>query len=140
MFLCFLTFSTVFLKTELFTKLKNIFRNQFFAFLLSSLFVSINGFNQAFWLNLMTLCTFSSTNPWLNACFKFVICITHSSLSWKFATNFSTSPIFIPSGQNCKFCEGYVNFLGIGHQLQQNILRHFLHHFLCSEKSSTHFN
>ena len=50
----------------------------------------------------MTLLTFCNTNPWFNACFKFLMCITYSCLLCKLATSFSTFPIFILSGKNGK--------------------------------------
>ena len=87
-------------------KLKKIF----FASFLRLVFISIYGFSQAFWLNLMTLWTFFKTNPWFNAYFKFLMCITYSVLLCKFATGFSTFSIFILSDKNgqslwssCKF-------------------------------------
>ena len=42
-------------KTPLFTNLKDSFSKSFFAFFLRSLFISIYGFRQWFWLNLITL-------------------------------------------------------------------------------------
>ena len=73
-----------------------------FAFFLRSVFISIYGFSQAFWLNLITLWTFSKTNPWFNAYFKFLMCVTYSVLSCKLAACCSTFSIFIISDQNGK--------------------------------------
>ena len=71
-------------------QLKKIFFKILFSlFFLRSVFISIYSFNQAFWLNLITLWTFFKTNPWFNVCFKFLMWITHSVLSWKIATSFS---------------------------------------------------
>ena len=60
-------------------------------FLLSSVFISIYGFRQAFWLNLITLWTFFQTYLWFNVCFKFLMRITYSVLSCKLATNLLTN-------------------------------------------------
>ena len=68
----------------------------------------------------MALCAFLKTNPWFNACFKFLIYTTYSVLSCKLAANFSTFSIFIllcKKGKN--HCEGYVNVLIIEHQLKK---------------------
>ena len=56
--LSFLTFSIVLQKTELFMNLKKYFSKSFFTSFLSLVFISIYGFSQPFWLNLITLCTF----------------------------------------------------------------------------------
>ena len=58
-FLCFLRFSIVFPKSALFINLKRHFLNSVFTFFLGSVFISMYRFNQASWLNLMPLCTFS---------------------------------------------------------------------------------
>ena len=68
--LCFLTFYTVFPKTALLISLKKFFSKSIFASALNSVFRPIYGFNHAFWLNWITLCTFLSINPWFNNCFK----------------------------------------------------------------------
>ena len=73
--LCFLTFSIVFQKTALFINLKKSF-SIFFGFCLSLVFISIYGFSHTFWLSLITLWTSSKTNPWFNACFKFLMWMT----------------------------------------------------------------
>ena len=82
--------------------IKIFFKIFFFLLFFLAVFISINGFNQAFWLNLMILCTFSNTNPRFDACFKFLMCITYSSLPCKFATSFSTLSVFIISSKNGK--------------------------------------
>ena len=69
----------------------------FSAFCLSLLFISIYDFSQVFWLNLITLWSFFQINPWFNACFKFLKCITYSVLSCKSVTSFSIFPSFILS-------------------------------------------
>ena len=71
-----------------------------FEFFLSTVFISMYGFNQALWLNLVTLYTFFNTNPWFSASFKVLICITHSCLSFKLHTSFLSFPIFIISSKN----------------------------------------
>ena len=63
----FLTFSIVFPKTALFINLKMSFSIFFFFQKFVFLSISIYGFNQAFWLNLMILRTFFDTQPWFNA-------------------------------------------------------------------------
>ena len=65
-----------------------------------SMFILTYSFRQAFWLNWITVWTFFKTNPWFNACFKFVMCITYWVLLYKLATSFSTLFIFIFSGKN----------------------------------------
>ena len=55
---------------------KIFFKISFCIFFLSSVFILIFGFNQASWLDLMTLCTFSKTDLWFNVCFKFLMQIT----------------------------------------------------------------
>ena len=54
----FLLFSMGFSKTKLFITLKNYFSKPFFCFFFNSVFILMNRFSQAFWLNLLTLCTF----------------------------------------------------------------------------------
>ena len=56
---------------------EDLFRNHFLIFRRYA-FISMCGFNQAFWLNLMTLLTLVNTYLWFNACFKFVTCQTYS--------------------------------------------------------------
>ena len=74
--------------------LKNIFFKIFFKILsLSSAYICVHintWFNQAFWLDLMILCTFFNINPWFNTC---LMCIKYLSLSCTFAAkllNFSS--------------------------------------------------
>ena len=62
MSLCFLTFSIALLKTELFIK------EVLFASVLSLIFISIDGFSHAVYLNSIT--------PWVNAFFKVLVCTT----------------------------------------------------------------
>ena len=59
----------VFLKTALFI---NALFKIIFCFFYISILISIYGFSQTFWLNLITLWTFFKSNPWFNACFKFI--------------------------------------------------------------------
>ena len=92
----------VFPKTELLTSFKKFFSKSFFDFFLSSVFKSIYGFSQSFWLNLMTLWIFFKTNSWFNACFKFIMSIKYSSLSYKFATIFLAFLIFVLTDKNDK--------------------------------------
>ena len=119
--LCFHTFSLVFSKKTLFTNLRKSLSKSSYAFS-SSVFMSIYSFKLTFWLNFMTLCTFINNYPWLNACFKFRKCITHSSLSWKFATSFSIFSNFHSFRQKrVNHLEVYVNFQDIEYQLQEKI-------------------
>ena len=66
--LCFLKFPIIFPKTtfqkllKLFIKLKKSFWNYFLHFF-SSVFISMYDFSWTFWLNLITLCTFSKLIP-----------------------------------------------------------------------------
>ena len=60
--------SIVFPNAAWLISLKNLFQNHFlYFFFLSFVFISMYGFNQASWLNLMTLCTFFNTNPWFSS-------------------------------------------------------------------------
>ena len=99
---------------------------------LSSVFISMYACSQAFWLNLINLWTFVKSNPWSNACFKFLICMTNSVLSFKLATSFSTFSfefcIFILSGKMINHHEISVSFEDTEHQLRENILHYFLHY------------
>ena len=80
---CVLTFSISFLKTELLINLKNLFFTIIFCFL-SSLYISMYGFNKVFWLNLVTLCTFCNNNTWSNAIYKILLSKTYYFLLNKF--------------------------------------------------------
>ena len=62
-----------------------------------------------------------------NGCFKFLMCIIYSSLSFKFATNFSTFSVLILSGKKLNHCEEYVNFKDIEHHLQGNIIHYYIY-------------
>ena len=75
------------------------------------MFISIYGFSQTFWLNLITRCTFFKTNLWFNACFQFLMYITYSFLSCKLATSFSTFSVSSFSGKNDKSLWSSCNFL-----------------------------
>ena len=102
----------------------------FFAFFLRSVFISIYGFIQAFWLNLITLWNFFKNNPWFNACFKFLMCITYPVLSCKLATSFSTFSIYLLSGKNGKSLWSSCNFPWVSTSKKK---KKFLHNFLhCS--------
>ena len=111
----FRTFSIDSPKTELFISLKSSFSKWFFAAFLKSVLILIYSFNQVFWLNLITLCTFLNTNPWFKACFKFLILIKYSVLSgklafWHFQSLFTQGKIADRFGF-------YKNFQGIEFQL-----------------------
>ena len=109
-----LTFFIVFPKIALFINLKKSFSKSFFFHYFSYVFIWSYNFSKAFWLNLITLCTFFNKNPWFGACFKFLICVTYSFLSCKLAKTFSN---FILSGKNVNHCEGYVVFQDIENQV-----------------------
>ena len=51
------SYKVVLAKTATFINLKKSFSKSFFAFFLSSIFMSMNDFSEVFWLNLMTLWT-----------------------------------------------------------------------------------
>ena len=121
--LSFLRFFIVLPKTALFINLRKNVSKSCFALFLRYVFISIYGFSQAFWLNLITLWT----NPWFNACFKFLMWIIFSVLLCKLPTNFSTFSIFILFAKIVNHCEGHVIFQDIEHQLHWNIV----HYFLC---------
>ena len=88
--------------TTLFINLKDFSSKLFFAFCFSLVFISMYGFSQAFWLNLIILWNFFKINPWFNACFKFLMWMTYSVSSRKLVTSFSTFSILILSGKNGK--------------------------------------
>ena len=92
--------------------------------------MSIYSFKPAFWLNLLILCTFFNTNPWFNVCFKFLMCITHSSSSFGFISSFSSFLIFIVWGKGVNHCGSYVKFPNIQYQLQEIILCYFRYYSL----------
>ena len=73
----------VFLKTELFISFNKSFSELLFAYFLSSVFISMYGFNYIFWLNSITLCTVFSVNPLFDACFIVLIRTAYSSLLYK---------------------------------------------------------
>ena len=56
--------------------------------------------------------TFFNTNPWFNAFFKSLMCITYLLLSCNLATSFSTFSILILSGKKGKSLQGSCNFSG----------------------------
>ena len=56
-------------KNSIMYQLKKIFLEWFLCIFLTFVFISMYGSNQAFCLNLVSLCTFFNTNPWFNACF-----------------------------------------------------------------------
>ena len=56
------------------------------------------------------------------------MCIINSATSCKLATSFWTISVFIHSGKTGNPCESHVIFQDIEHQLQKNILRHYLHY------------
>ena len=124
----FFLFLIVFKKTELFINLKNYFSKLIFAFCLSLVFISIHGFNEAFWLNLITLWTFFKINPWFNSCFTFLMWMTYWVLSCKLVTSFSTFRFSFSQVKMVNHCEIHVIFKDIEYHLRENILHHFLHY------------
>ena len=60
------------------------------------------GFNHAFWLNWITLCTFFSFKPWFSACFKAFMWIKYSFLSSILKISFSAFATFFLLGRNGK--------------------------------------
>ena len=84
--------------------------------------MSIYGFSQVFWLNLITLWTSLNTNPWLNSSFEFILCITYSVTLWKLAFRLFQFSFFLVKSVN------HYEFQDIAHQLQENIIHHFLHY------------
>ena len=114
-----------FTKTSLFSNLKKwFFKMIFLRFFLSSVFISIYGFKQACWSNLMILCTFSI----LIHDSMFVLNFLNFLYSCRFPISFSNFSIFILSAKKTNYCEGYVNCQNIEHQLRENILHHY-HHY-----------
>ena len=87
------------------------------------MFISIYGFSQTFWLNLIILWTFSKTNSWFNAYFKFLMCIRYSALPCKLATSLSIFSIFIFSGKNGKSLWNSFNFCSVQFNFKFNILK-----------------
>ena len=66
------------------------------------------------------------TNPWFNASFKFVMCITYSVLSCELAFRFVQFSFFLV--KMVTYYEVHVIFQDTEYQLQENILYHFLHY------------
>ena len=60
-------------------------------------------------------------------CFKFLMCVSHSALC-RLATSFSTFSISLFQVKLVNLCEVHLIFPDIEHQLQENILHHFLHY------------
>ena len=106
--LYFLTLSIVFPKTALFITLKKYLSKSFFAFFLHVVLISMHGFSQDFWLNLMILCTFFKTNSWFNACFKFRKIFFIMQVGYKFFNFFD----FFCWGKKHKSVWSSGNFLG----------------------------
>ena len=68
----------------------------------------------------MILCSFHNTDPWFNACFKFITCMTYSAFCFFQFSFFQVKRV--------NHCTGYVNFQDIEHQLQEIVFHHF-HHY-----------
>ena len=102
-------------------QLKKPFSKSFFAFFISSVFISIHGFSQ-------DSMQFFNTNSWFRLCFKFLMCITYSSLSCKFATSISLFSNFILPVKKVKQLWRYVDFQDVEHQLPEKLL-HIFHHY-----------
>ena len=66
-------------KTKLLICLKKSFLKPFCGSFLYLIFISMYGFNHAFWLNWI-LCTSFSFKPWFSACFKALLWITYFSI------------------------------------------------------------
>ena len=81
-------------------QLGKIFFKVIFCIFFSSVFIPIYCFNQAFRLNLITLCFFFGTNSWFSACFKVLICTTYFFFLFKLHTSFSRFSILIISSKN----------------------------------------
>ena len=93
-------FSIVFQKLALFLNLKKLIFSKiisFFAFFLSSVFISMYGFSQTFWLNWMILCNFFSILIHYSMP-QFFMCTTYSFWLCKLDTSFLTFSIFVISG------------------------------------------
>ena len=102
-----------FTKTAFFFNLKKIFFKINFCFFVSDpCSYQYMVLVKLFWLSLIILCTFFNIHQWFNTCLKFLICITYSSLSSKFATSFSAFPIFILSDEKGKSLRRLCTFSG----------------------------
>ena len=86
-------------------QLKQIFFKIIIIFFLRSVFISIYGFSQGFWLFLITLGTFFKTDSLFNACFKFLMWIPYSVLSCKLATSLLDFSIFNLQVKMVNHCE-----------------------------------
>ena len=87
-------------KNYIIHRLKKVFPKIIFCIFLTSVFILMYGFNQTFWLSLLTLRTFFNTSSWFSASSKLLMCITHSCLSCKLATCFSIFSLFVLSGKS----------------------------------------
>ena len=118
----------IFSRPEL-LKLNQIFL-KLFLFFLRCVFISIYGFSQAFWLNLITLWMFFKANSWFNTDFKFRMCIPYSVLSCELATSFWTFSFFILSAKTSKSLWNSSSFSRYWTSTfpLKIILHHFLHY------------
>ena len=99
-----------------------------FAFFFSSVFIIMCGFKQAFWLNLMTLCTCFKANLWFNACLKFLVLMTWMFYHASWLQAFQLSQFSFFQTKRIKNCEDHVTFQDIEDQLhKKKIHRHILH-------------
>ena len=97
----------VFPRTALFLNLKKSLSKSFYVFFLKFVIISIYVFNQAFGLNLIILCIFLNTNPWFNACFKFLLFKTYSSYHPSLLQVFQFSFFQV---KRLNYCEGFIIF------------------------------
>ena len=131
MFPCYLTFFIVFPRVALFFSLKNSFRKWFSVSVLSFIFISKSGFSNTFWLNYITLCIFS-TNPWLKAYFRVLICPAYFPLSCKLYASLQHFSACMLSSKNgkplCKSCRclGYLTSTSSIYPLSLSSLQHFI--------------
>ena len=98
---------------------KTYFPKSFFPFFPSSVVICVYGFNQTFKLNLMSLCTFFETNPWFNACVKFLMWVTYFFYHRNWLQVFQLFQFSLSLVIMVNHYGAHVMFQDIEHQLQE---------------------
>ena len=133
-YLCFFSFSIIFQKIEQFINLKKFFQNHFLHFFLvlySHQDVGLTMLPDEFF----TLCTFFSTYPWCNICFKVLVHTTYFfffiiQITYKvciFYTSFVQFSFFLAEIVN--HCVNHMSSQDTQLWLQVCILFHYHHNF-----------
>ena len=111
--------SIVFPKTALFTCLEKSFSKSFFAFFLSSVFISMYVFNKASWLNLISLL-------WILIYLWILICMTYFFYHASWLQVFQLFQFSLFQIKRVNQYGVHVIFQDTEHHLQANIFHHYL--------------